>query len=78
MLFRSTWQPTEVPAPTYVQSAKAAPRRRTIDLTIPGAWSEAAGANYPSSSSSLRDEIFDQELADEIEEQLRRNRAVNE
>ena len=75
---RETWQPTEVPAPTYVQAAKAAPRRRTIDLTIPGAWSEAAGANFVNAYLSLRDEVFDQELADEIEEQLRPNRAVNE
>lgn len=75
---RSTWQPTEVPAPTYVQSAKAAPRRRTIDLTIPGAWSEATELASGNKFTNTRDEVFDQELAEEIEEQLRRNRAVNE
>ena len=74
---RSTWQPQEIPAPTYSQSPKSAPRRRTIDLTIPGAWSEAT---LPQNlkSQSKKDEVFDQEIADQIEEQLRGNRAVNE
>ena len=76
---RATWQPQEIPAPTYSQSPKAAPRRRTIDLTIPGAWSEATSP-HPSdiSFAQSRDEVFDQEIADQIDEQLRRNRAVNE
>jgi hypothetical protein len=34
------WQPVPVPLPTYV-SKPMAPRRVTVDLTRPGAWSEA-------------------------------------
>lgn len=52
----SRWEPVPVPLPTYVSkpvvqrpAASAAPRAdvdatRTIDLTRPGAWTEAAGA----------------------------------
>ena len=78
---RNGWQPNEVPLPTYVSAPKAVVPRRTIDLTIPGAWSdeqerlsqEAAAAGAPT-----RDEVFDQQLAEEAVERLRQNRAANQ
>jgi hypothetical protein len=77
---RAEWKPNEVPLPTYVNAAKAIHPKRTIDLTEPGRWSdeqerlerEALAAAAPS-----RDEIFDQQLAEEAVERLRINRAVN-
>ena len=71
----------EVPLPTYVTAPKAIQPKRTIDLTEPGRWSEeqerlereALAAAAPS-----RDEIFDQQLADEAVERLRATRAANE
>ncbi|CAB4342118.1 unannotated protein [freshwater metagenome] len=77
---RAEWKPNEVPLPTYVNAAKAITPKRTIDLTEPGRWSEeqeqleraALAAAAPS-----RDEIFDQQLADEAVARLRANRAVN-
>ena len=55
--------------------------KRIIDLTEPGKWSEeqqriereALAAAAPS-----RDEVFDQQLANEAVERLREIRAVNE
>ncbi len=78
---RSAWQPTQVPTPTYISAPKAIVAKRVIDLTIPGAWSEkqellereALAAAAPS-----RDEIFDQQLADEAVDKLKQARAVNE
>ena len=69
----STWEPTSVPAPRYLNSSKAAPRR-VIDLTIPGAWSEREAASNENSSI----ELFDQVEAEELERQLHPDRAVNE
>ncbi|MEJ6760419.1 MAG: hypothetical protein QNK54_00245 [Candidatus Planktophila sp.] len=78
---RSEWQPNQIPAPTYVTAPKAVQGRRVIDLTEPGRWSEeqerlereALAAAAPS-----RDQIFDQQLADEAVERLREVRAANE
>lgn len=78
---RSEWQPNSVPAPTYVNAAKAVTAKRVIDLTEPGKWSEeqqqlereALAAVAPS-----RDEIFDQQIADEAVARLREARAANE
>ena len=78
---RGEWQPNSVPVPTYVNAAKAVPSRRVIDLTTPGQWSEeqeriereALAAAAPS-----RDEIFDQQLADEAVALLKQTRAANE
>lgn len=78
---RSEWKPNEVPVPTYLSAPKAVAPKRTIDLTEPGRWSEeqerlereALAAAAPS-----RDEIFDQQLADEAVERMRANRAVNQ
>jgi hypothetical protein len=77
----SEWDPQSVPVPTYVHAAKAVPSRRVIDLTEPGKWSdeqerlerEALAAAAPS-----RDEIFDQQLAEEAVTRLRESRASNE
>ena len=77
----SEWDPQSIPVPTYVHAAKAVPSRRIIDLTEPGKWSEeqerlereALAAAAPS-----RDEIFDQQLAEEAVTRLRENRASNE
>ena len=77
---RAEWKPNGVPAPTYLSAPKAVAPKRTIDLTEPGKWSEeqerleraALAAAAPS-----RDEIFDQQLADEAVERMRANRAAN-
>jgi hypothetical protein len=78
---RAQWQPTDVPLPTYVTAPKAIIPKRVIDLTEPGRWSEeqerlereALAAAAPS-----RDEIFDQQLADEAAARARNNRAANQ
>ncbi len=78
---RSEWQPNEIPVPTYVYAPKAVTPKRIIDLTEPGKWTdeqerierEALAAAAPS-----RDEIFDQQLADEAVQKLRDIRAANE
>jgi hypothetical protein len=78
---RNSWQPSNVPLPTYVSAPKAVVSKRLIDLTIPGAWSEDQErlANEALSAvAPTRDEVFDQQLADEAVERLRRNRAAGE
>ena len=78
---RSEWQPNDIPVPTYVNAPKAVGSKRIIDLTEPGKWTEeqerlereALAAAAPS-----RDEIFDQQLADEAVQRLRDIRAANE
>jgi len=75
------WDPQSIPVPTYVNAAKAVPSKRVIDLTEPGKWSEeqerlereALAAAAPS-----RDQIFDQQLAEEAVTRLRKNRAAGE
>jgi hypothetical protein len=77
---RAEWQPNEVPLPTYVSAAKAIQPKRVIDLTEPGKWSdeqEALERAALAAAAPSRDEIFDQQLADEAVERLRANRAVN-
>ena len=77
----SEWDPQSIPVPTYVNAAKAVPSKRIIDLTEPGKWSEeqerlereALAAAAPS-----RDQIFDQQLAEEAVTRLRENRAAGE
>lgn len=78
---RNSWQPSSVPLPTYVSAPKAVVSKRIIDLTIPGAWSEDQErlANEALSAvAPTRDEVFDQQLAEEAVERLRQNRAANE
>jgi hypothetical protein len=73
-----TWEPTAIPTPHYVTASKAAPQRRVIDLTIPGAWSEAQERAMREAMAPAADQIFDQVQADEIEEQIRIQRASGE
>ncbi|MCX6451437.1 MAG: hypothetical protein NTZ31_07080 [Actinobacteria bacterium] len=68
----TSWQPTAVPKPTYVNAPKAVTPKRVIDLTVPGAWSAAQEADLLPS----RDELFDQELAEEAA--IESGRVVNE
>lgn len=78
---RAEWQPSEVPLPTYVNAPKAIQPKRIIDLTEPGKWSdeqEALERAALAATSPSRDEIFDQQLADEAVERLRINRAANQ
>lgn len=78
---RNSWQPSNVPLPTYVNAPKAVVPKRIIDLTIPGAWSEEQErlANEALSAvAPTRDQVFDQQLAEEAIERLRQNRAANE
>jgi hypothetical protein len=78
---RNAWEPTEVPVPTYVNAPKAVTSKRVIDLTIPGQWSEEQERlerEALAAASPSRDEIFDQQLADEAVERLNQARAANE
>jgi hypothetical protein len=78
---RAEWQPNEVPLPTYVTAPKAIQPKRVIDLTEPGKWSdeqEALERAALAAAAPSRDEIFDQQLADEAVERLRMNRAANQ
>ena len=78
---RQTWEPAQVPTPTYVNAPKAIMAKRVIDLTIPGAWSEEQERlerEALDAASPSRDQIFDQQLADEAVERLKQSRAVNE
>jgi hypothetical protein len=78
---RNAWEPTEVPVPTYVNAPKAITPKRVIDLTIPGQWSEEQERlerEALAAASPSRDEIFDQQLADEAVERLNQARAANE
>lgn len=59
-----TWQPTSVPRPTYATAPKAIPSNRIIDLTVPGAWIAAQQSSAESDLLPSRDELFDQELAE--------------
>jgi len=78
---RAQWQPNEIPVPTYVTAPKAVASKRVIDLTEPGKWSEEqqrVEREALAAASPSRDEVFDQQLADEAVERLREMRAVNE
>ncbi len=78
---RSEWQPSAIPVPTYVSAPKAVAPKRVIDLTEPGKWSEEQEAleiAALNAAAPSRDEIFDQQLADEAVERLRANRAANQ
>jgi hypothetical protein len=56
------WQPTPVPLPTYVTKPVAPRVGRPIDLTKPGAWTEAQGlsAGALAAAATAPEEIFDQ------------------
>ena len=79
--YQNVWKPTEVPVPTYVNAPKAVQPKRVIDLTNPGQWSEEQELlerQALAAASPSRDEIFDQQLADEAVERLNQSRAANE
>ena len=59
-----TWQPTSVPRPTYATAPKAIPSNRIIDLTVPGVWMAAQQSSAEAGLLPSRDELFDQELAE--------------
>jgi hypothetical protein len=59
-----TWQPTSVPRPTYATAPKAIPSNRIIDLTVPGVWMAAQQSSAEAELLPSRDELFDQELAE--------------
>ena len=69
---RDSWQPREVPKPTYVDAPKAVVPKRIIDLTVPGAWIETQ--KIAEEDLIMQDELFDQVLFDEAA----KDRAVNE
>ncbi len=78
---RNSWQPRQVPIPTYVNAPKAVTPKRVIDLTVPGLWSEEQELlerQALAAASPSRNEIFDQQLADEAVERLKQARAANE
>jgi hypothetical protein len=78
---RNAWEPTEVPVPTYVNAPKAVTTKRVIDLTTPGQWSEEQERlerEAMAAASPSRDQIFDQQLADEAVDRLNQARAANE
>jgi hypothetical protein len=80
---QSGWQPVEVPLPTYVTAPKAVRSHRVIDLTRPGAWSEAqkiAEEERLAAVAPSRDEVFDQIAAEEAIRQVEqfKDRAANE
>ncbi len=58
------WQPTSVPRPTYATAPKAIPSNRIIDLTVPGVWIAAQQSSAEAELLPSRDELFDQELAE--------------
>jgi len=72
----STWQPTSVPKPTYATAPKAIPSNRVIDLTVPGAWIAAQQSSAEAELLPSRDELFDQELAENAADE--KYGAVNE
>ncbi len=75
---RDTWQPTPVPAPSYLSAPRVVTTRRVIDLTNPGAWSAAQADMDPREVLAPKpDQIFDQEVAEVVAEQIERLRRAN-
>ncbi len=70
-----SWQPVRVPQPTYVSAPKAVSSKRVIDLTVPGKWSAAKQFEIDAMTPS-REDLFDQELANEAAQQ--HDRAAND
>jgi len=63
----TSWQPGQIPVPTYVTAPKAVRGHRVIDLTKPGAWTaeqQAAEDVRLAAIAPSRDEVFDQVAAD--------------
>jgi len=70
-----SWSPISVPRPTYATAPKAITSKRTIDLTTPGKWS-AEQERQAALEIPARDELFDQELAEQAANE--RNWASNQ
>jgi len=75
---RETWQPTSVPAPSYLSAPRVVTTRRVIDLTNPGAWSAAQSESEPHEALAPKpDQIFDHEVAEVVAERIARLRRAN-
>lgn len=78
---RDSWQPTEIPTPSYLSAPKVVQTRRVIDLTTPGAWTAANAAKMEEVSREVLaphpDQVFDQEIAEEVAEHIERLRRAN-
>lgn len=64
----ASWQPAEVPLPTYVTAPKAVRSHRVIDLTKPGEWTQAQREAEEARLAAIapsRDDVFDQVAAEE-------------
>jgi len=70
-----SWQPVQVPQPTYVTAPKAVTSKRVIDLTVPGKWSAAKQFELDAMTPT-REDLFDQELANEAAQN--HDRAAND
>jgi hypothetical protein len=74
-----TWQPVPVPLPTYVTAPVAErPEPMTIDLTRPGAWSDAQEREPLFDQEAFDDEVTSVVDEDELAEIVQRRRAVND
>ena len=71
----TSWQPLQVPQPTYVSAPKAVTSKRVIDLTVPGKWSAAKQFELDAMTPA-REDLFDQELANEAAQS--HDRAAND
>jgi hypothetical protein len=78
---RDTWEPTQVPAPSYLSAPRVMQTRRVIDLTTPGAWSASQISKIEEESRAALapnpDEIFDQEIAEVAAERIEQLRRAN-
>lgn len=64
----ASWQPSELPLPTYVTAPKAVRPHRVIDLTKPGEWTQAQREAEEARLAAIapsRDDVFDQVAAEE-------------
>ncbi len=75
----SGWHPVDVPVPTYVTAPRAVRAHRVIDLTKPGAWSQAQQAEEAARLAAIapsRDQVFDQVAADAAASEIAANQAA--
>lgn len=73
------WSPVPVPLPTYVSKPMAPRRAPTIDLTNPGAWTEAQATPPASSRPAAMSVLLDDaEGADDQLDAIIQRRAVND
>lgn len=78
---REGWEPIAVPTPSYLFAPAAIQSRRVIDLTNPGAWSLANASRIEEEGRAALapspDQIFDQEVAEQVAERIERLRRAN-